>query len=52
MKKDAKERGIKVKDNDIALLVLADVMDDVGLAIQESLEDVDKTLLQGLPDTD
>lgn len=42
MKKDARERGIKV--DSITLLVLADVIDDAGLEILDKLEDIDTRL--------
>ena len=47
MKQDAKERGIKVDKNQIAILVLANVIEDQGIDLAEKLDNIDSTLSQG-----
>ena len=41
MKQDAKERSIKLRDGEVATLVLADIMEDIDVTLRE----VDKTLI-------
>lgn len=52
MKQDARERGIKVSRDQLAVLVLADVVEDAGIATERQLEEIDKSLVnisQNLP---
>lgn len=45
MKQDAKERGIKVSPGQLCVLVLADVVEDQGIAINRELNEIDKSLV-------
>jgi len=42
MKKDARERGIKLRDGEVATLVLADILENVG----NDLHEVDMTIAE------
>jgi hypothetical protein len=45
MQKDARERRITVSSGELCVLVLADVIEDQGLAAVKQLEEIDKSLV-------
>jgi len=45
MHRDANERGIEVSPGQLCVLVLADVIEDRGLATEEQLKEIDKSLV-------
>ena len=45
MKKDAFERGIEMSPGQLCTLVLADVIENQGIAVAYQLEEIDKSLV-------
>ncbi len=44
MREDAKERCIRITDDQIAQLVVANVVEDVGVQLKLELHEIDKSL--------
>jgi hypothetical protein len=42
MRKDARERGIKIRDGELAMLVLADILENVAYEISEAVKSLDQ----------
>ncbi len=45
MKQDAHKRGIEVSPGQLCILVFADIVEDQGIAIENKLEEIDKSLV-------
>lgn len=45
MRQDAYERGTEVSLRQLCVLVLADVVEDQGIAVAHQLEEIDKSLI-------
>jgi len=44
MKKDAKERGIKISNDQLATLVLADIIEDTGIELSRKLANLEHVI--------
>jgi len=47
MKQDAQERAIRIRitDDQLSVLVLADVIEDIGIDMSRRLDEIDKSLV-------